>query len=128
MENLRYKLHRRLMHLDVALYIRLQDEGRLDRFFESFLVVPDPEAALSERFSTTRYDYIAEILEEDFLETYLAYSAAGILRYELINMTTACAEDFEYYRFPENTDDRMMRYAITGTIDEYLKGGSEDGI
>jgi hypothetical protein len=42
--------------------------------------------------------------------------------YELLNLLSACAHLFEEFGFPESEDSRLLRYAVTGTIAEYLEG------
>ncbi|WP_345951267.1 hypothetical protein ABDD95_07505 [Mucilaginibacter sp. PAMB04274] len=128
MEDKVKKLTLRLAQLDPELYIRLQDEGRLADYLDSFYAVPDPLAEMASRFGASRYDYVAGVLEEDFLASYLLFSGCGILRYELINLTAACADDFEQHWFPGQEDSRLLRYAVIATIDTFLKGGSPDGI
>jgi hypothetical protein len=69
-----------------------------------------------------RYDYLQLVFEEEFEETHLAFLVNGILVYELLNLMAACAFLFEEFGFPESEDSRLLRYAITGTIAEYLEG------
>ena len=69
-----------------------------------------------------RYDYLQEIFEEEFEQTHLAYHVRGILVYELLNLLAACKYLFDEYGFPESEDSRLLRYAVTGTIAEYLEG------
>jgi hypothetical protein len=123
------KFHQRLALLGPDVYARLQDERRVTGYLNSFLQVPgDPENALCQALSHSRFDYLADLLEEEFTETYLRFSSAGILSYELINLAAVCAPVFLEYGFPENEYDRRLRYALTGTIAEYLEGGTEDGL
>jgi hypothetical protein len=69
-----------------------------------------------------RYDYLRLVFEEEFEETHLAFHVSGILVYELLNLLAACAYLFEEFGFPESEDSRLLRYAVTGTIAEYLEG------
>nr|WP_294791026.1 hypothetical protein [uncultured Mucilaginibacter sp.] len=69
-----------------------------------------------------RYDYLQELLETEFEETNLAFHISGILVYELLNLLAACAFLFDEHGFPESEDSRLLRYALTGTIAEYLEG------
>jgi hypothetical protein len=69
-----------------------------------------------------RYDYLQLVFEEEFEETHLQFLVNGILVYELLNLLNACAHWFEEFGFPESEDSRLLRYAITGTIAEYLEG------
>ena len=67
-------------------------------------------------------EYIQLVFEEEFEETHLQFLLNGILIYELLNLLNACAHWFEEFGFPESEDSRLLRYAITGTIAEYLEG------
>lgn len=69
-----------------------------------------------------RYDYLRLVFEEEFEETYLAFLVNGILVYEMLNMLSACTYLFDEYGFPESGDSRLLRYAVTGTIAQYLEG------
>jgi len=70
----------------------------------------------------SKFSYIRDILEEDFLQTYSRYQEMGVLTYEIMNMIEACNPVFEKLGFTEeNEDDRMLLYAIIGTIAEYLE-------
>jgi len=69
-----------------------------------------------------RYDYLRLVFEEEFEETHLSFLVSGILIYELLNLLTACAHLFDEFGFPESEDSRLLRYAVTGTIAEYLEG------
>jgi len=69
-----------------------------------------------------RYDYLHLVFEEEFEETHLSFLVNGILTYELLNILSACAHLFDEFGFPESEDSRLLRYAVTGTIAEYLEG------
>jgi hypothetical protein len=69
-----------------------------------------------------RYDYLHEVFEEEFEDTYLTFHVSGILVYELLNLLAACSHWFEEFGFPESEDSRLLRYAVTGAIAEYLEG------
>ncbi len=127
MNNILTRLHLRLSQLNPELFMLLQEERRVTDYLNSFLLVPgDPEEALCDAITPTRYDYLSSVLEEEFEEAYLRFSGSGILTYELINLSAACTDVFEHFGFPENEDSRMLRYAVIGTVAEYLEGGIED--
>ena len=67
-----------------------------------------------------RYDYIANVLEEEFEETYLRFFSASILHYEVINLISVCSAIMADFDFPKNETNRFLRYAVIGAIDEYL--------
>jgi hypothetical protein len=68
-----------------------------------------------------RYDYLQQVFEEEFEQTHLTFHVSGILMYELLNLLAACAHLFDEFGFPENEDSRLLRYAVTGTIADYLE-------
>jgi len=65
---------------------------------------------------TLAYDYVKQVLEEEFLETYLRFSNNGILHYELTNILELC----EPLMKGLDEDDRFLRYEVIGTIADYL--------
>lgn len=69
-----------------------------------------------------KYDYIANILEEEFEETYLRFFSASILHYEVINLITLCSALLQDAGFPEREDSRFLRYSIIAAIQDYLNG------
>lgn len=75
-----------------------------------------------------RYDYVAQVLEDDFLAHYLRFSEAGILPYELHNLTAECGHLLDEFEFEQDEDSRLLRYAILTAIDDYLKEGVNDGL
>jgi hypothetical protein len=116
------KLHRQLASLDPALYIHLQEKRQVTEYLILSLLVPGvPEEVLSNSLFPSRFDYLNAVLEEEFEETWLQFSKNGILTYELINLVAECEPDFAVFNFPENEDSRMLRYAIIGTIAQYLQ-------
>ena len=73
--------------------------------------VPEPDATvLSDLFEVMleaegkellgqRYDYIANVLEEEFEETYLRFFSASILHYEVINLISVCSKIMKDFGF-----------------------------
>ena len=94
--------------------------------------VPDPDAGvLSDLFEIMleaegkellgqRYDYIANVLEEEFEETYLRFFSASILHYEVINLISVCSKIMLDFGFPKNEDSRFLRYSVIAAISDYL--------
>lgn len=75
-----------------------------------------------------RYDYLRLVLEEEFEENYLQFLISGILVYEVLNLLPLCALLFEELGFPESEDSRLLHYAVTGIIAQYLEGEFDHGI
>jgi len=82
---------------------------------------------LTKPLRPSRYNYLKEILEEDFPTVYERFRQHGILTTELINLVTACDEVFDELNFSEeNEDDRYLRYAIIGAVHEYLNSQTRE--
>lgn len=69
-----------------------------------------------------QFDYLKEILEEEFETDYWRFHELSILETELENIRTKCQPLFDEMGFDE--DDRMLCYAVMGTIAEYLESQS----
>jgi hypothetical protein len=93
---------------------------------------PEPDATLvSDPFElmlesegrdalSLRYDYIANILEEEFEESYLNFLSANILHYAGVNLVTLCSQLMKDTGFPKNEDNRFLRYSVIAAIADYL--------
>lgn len=69
----------------------------------------------------SRFLYLKELLEEEFIAEYTALRESGTLTYELVNLLNKAAPVFEELGFSQATeDDRLTRYAIIGIVQEYL--------
>ena len=75
-----------------------------------------------------RYEYLHEVFEEEFEDTFLHYHISRILAYELMNLLQICGHLFDEFGFPDSEDSRLLRYAVAGTIAEYLEGGFDHGL
>ncbi|MEP6684227.1 MAG: DUF1896 family protein [Parafilimonas sp.] len=76
---------------------------------------------LTKDLRPSRYNYISNILEEDFEFAHQQFQKRGTLLYEVVNILNQCQEAFETFGFTEETEDnRQLRYAVTGIIDKYL--------
>lgn len=82
------------------------------------------ELALKEMTATLRpskYQYIKQVLEEDFPLEEENFTEAGVLTFEIINMIELCQNSFEAFDFSEETQhERKLRYAIIADIASYL--------
>ena len=76
---------------------------------------------LTKELRPSKFLYIRSLLEDEFLATYSLFREMGVLTYEVVNMLEACKPVFDSLGFTEgNEDDRHLRYAVTGTIYQYL--------
>lgn len=70
----------------------------------------------------SRYNYIINLLEQEFEKDYNQLVQSGLLQHEAINMISYCNSTFADLRFAEeNEDNQFIRYAITGAVSEYLE-------
>lgn len=77
---------------------------------------------MTEELKPSRYLYISSVIEEEFNMDYERWRESGVLTYEVINLIEACKDIFNDFGFSlENEEDRHLKYAIIGQINEYLK-------
>ncbi|MGN6437284.1 MAG: DUF1896 family protein [Agriterribacter sp.] len=133
------------------LLLEVQESGQVNAFIQGKLEAIQPvveslrnagqpkyiieELALDHLISTvgpSRFDYILQVLEEDFAELYSDMQGSGVFTYEAIGILLKVAHVFDELAFNEgNKDDRLLRYAIIGAIQEFintLKSEAVDGI
>jgi len=74
----------------------------------------------------SRYNYILNLLEQEFEANYISLTETGLLQHEIINMIGYCESVFDDLKFSEeNEDNKFIQYAIAGMISEYLQSNSE---
>lgn len=63
----------------------------------------------------SKFDFICDILEGEFIESYKSFEQTNILLFEVVNIIAAC-------ELPDGFDeeDRLLRYSVIGAIDSYL--------
>ena len=74
------------------------------------------------------FNYISSVLEEEFEMLYWEYREAGVLQFELINMLTYCQPVFDELKFSEENENRFLRYAIIGTVGDYLDNSERENV
>jgi len=95
---------------------QLLEEGRPGYVIEELCL-----NALTEDLRPSKFNYIQQVLEDEFPEEYQKFKEAGVLTYETMNMVEACASLFESYAFNEaNEGNRFLRYAIIAGVHDYL--------
>ena len=76
---------------------------------------------LTKDLRPSKFNYIKNILEEEFEYAFYNFQKSGTLRYEVINIITQAEEVFTAFDFnEENEDNRQLLYAVTAVISEYL--------
>lgn len=77
--------------------------------------------ALTKDLRPSKFNYIKNILEEEFEFAFYSFQKSGTLLYEVVNIINQSEEIFTAFDFTEeNEDNRQLRYAVTGVINEYL--------
>ena len=77
---------------------------------------------LTQDLRPSKFNYISSILEEEFETTYRQLQESGTLKFEVINLIKECQPVFDDLNFSEaNEGNQFLRYAIVGTISEYLE-------
>lgn len=78
------------------------------------------ERYLSEDSTSQVYDYLKNVLEEEFELESLQFQQSGILHFELLNLEKLAEPILDEYRFPENETSRYLRYEIIALMQDYL--------
>jgi len=96
--------------------LRLLDESKPGYVIEELAM-----AEITVELRPSRFNYLQQVLEEDFPKEYLAFKQAGVLTYETINLTESCKKVLDDFPFKEGAEkDRFLRYAVIARISEYL--------
>lgn len=134
------KLKSYIMQNNPDLLISLQDGYSLRKYLEDKVLAVEPFITLlleqqkpqyvieelcmnqlTKDLRPSKYNYLLNALEENFLSAYTYFKKNGVLTYEILNLIEATKPVFENYNFSEdNEDDRMLRFEITGIIKDYL--------
>jgi hypothetical protein len=69
----------------------------------------------------SKYNYLLEVMEEEFPAEYDTFKSLGVLQYTVINIMQQCEDAFEAFDFSHDTiDDRFMRYMVIAEIHDYF--------
>lgn len=97
--------------------IRQVDNGK-----PAFIIEDACMEILTQDLRPSKFNYISNLLEEEFADTYQQLQESGTLKFEVINVIIFCQSVFEDLNFSEkNEDNQFLRYAIIGTIKEYFQ-------
>jgi hypothetical protein len=70
----------------------------------------------------SKFNYISNILENEFTQDFQRLKESGLLTYEIVNLINESETVFETLGFTEdNEQNRMLSYAIIGTIRRYME-------
>lgn len=69
-----------------------------------------------------RFNYLWNVLEQEFSSTFKTWEQDGILTYELINLQQYCKDTFDALGFTmDDAYEDQVYNAVTGMINEYLR-------
>ena len=139
------KLHRYIQENNPDLLLQLEEDGKVTEYLSDKISALDEllnqlegqpvyiieEAcmkALTQDLRPSKYDYICNILEEEFETVYQRLHELGTLKFEVINLIGECQTVFDELTFTEQNEDWQLRYTIIGAISECLEsnGGYEN--
>jgi len=133
------KLHQYIRENNPGLLLQLEQDGKVSEYLSNKVNTSDAlineykgqpayiieEACMDELTKDLRpskYNYINQILQEEFEDAYQQLQNSGTLKFEVINLISQCQPVFETIGFTEeNEDSSELRNAITGTVSEYLE-------
>jgi len=140
-EMLKEKLWTFIVHNNPDLMLNLQQNFSLTDYLEQkvFNIQPLVSHLLAENkpgyiieelcmaeltidLRSSKFNYIRGVLEEEFELDFLRIKESGLLTYEIVNLISESEMVFETLGFTQdNEQDRMLRYAIAGTIRQYME-------
>jgi Domain of unknown function (DUF1896) len=143
-EILLHKLHEYIRENNPDVLFQLEEEGKLrdylyskvadvnsllnqiDKGQPAYITEDTCMDMLTADLRPSKYNYICNLLEEEFAEVYQQLINDGLLKLEATSLVNHCLLVFEDLKFAEeNEDNRFLRYAIIGELSEYLQRNSE---
>jgi hypothetical protein len=139
------KLHQYIKDNNPDLLVQLEVDGKVTEYLSNkisttkallkqldegqpaYIIEDACMEVLTRDLRPSKYNFISNILEEEFEVTYHQLQESGILQFEIINLINYCQTVFDTIGFTEEIEDnRQLRYTITGAISEYLESKSEN--
>ena len=140
-EMLKEKLWTYIVHNNPDLMMNLQQDFSLTNYLEqkvfniqpliSQLLAENKPGYIIEELGMTeltkdllpsKFNYIGNILENEFTQDFQRLKESGLLTYEIVNLISESETVFETLGFTEdNEQNRMLSYAIIGTIRQYME-------
>ncbi|TKT86008.1 hypothetical protein [Dyadobacter frigoris] len=101
----------------LPLLDQLTSEGKADYIIEELCI-----HALVAEMRPYRFNYLWNVLEQEFSPFFKSWEQDGILTFELINLQQHCKDTFDALGFTmDDAYEDQVYNAITGMIDEYLR-------
>jgi hypothetical protein len=137
------KLHEYIRENNPDLLFQLEENGKVTEYLSdkistvsslikqmengkpTYIIEDACMDVLTHDLRPSKFNYISNLLQEEFETTYNRLQESGTLKFEVINLINQCQSVFEDLNFSdENEDNQFLRYAILGTISEYLEGAT----
>ena len=134
------KLHEYIRENNPDLLLHLEEEGKVTEYLSkkistvdallnqqgkeqsAYIIEETCMDVLTQDLRPSKFNYISKVLEEDFEDTYQQLQKSGTLKFEVINLINRYQPVFDAIGFTEeNEDSKELKYAITGSIGEYLE-------
>ena len=134
------KLHEYIRKNNPDVLMQLEEDGKVTEYLSDrlstvvvllnqrtrgqpgYMVEETCMEVMTQDLRPSKYNYINNILEEEFESTYQQLKESGTLKFEVINLIHQCKSVFEDLNFSEvNEDNRFTRYAIIGCVSEYFE-------
>ena len=101
----------------VSALIKQMDTGE-----PAYIIEDTCMDVLTQDLRPSKFNYISNLLQEEFESAYNQLLESGTLKFEVINLIYYCQSVFDDLNFSEeNEDNQFLRYAIIGIISEYLE-------
>lgn len=98
----------------------------IDRKTPTYNIEEECLSSMSVDLRPSKYNYIEQLIEEEFETAYRYFEQDENLTYEIINIINLAVPVFETFSFNEgNENDRSLRYEVISMIREYLEINSE---
>jgi len=135
------KLHEYIRENNPDLLFQLEENGKVTEYLSdkistvsslikqmengkpTYIIEDACMDVLTQDLRPSKFNYISNLLQEEFETTYNQLQESGTLKLEVINLIDQCQPVFADLNFSEeNEDNQFLRYAIIGTISGYLEG------
>ena len=139
-QTLMNKLHEYIRENNPDLLFQLEEDGKVTEYLSdkistvsalikqtengkpAYIIEDACMDVMTQDVRPSKFNYISNLLHEEFESTYIQILESGILKFEVINLTNQCQSVFDDLNFSvENEDNEFIRYAILGSIGEYLE-------
>lgn len=140
-QTLMNKLHEYIRENNPDLLFQLEEDGKVTEYLSdkiitvsvlikqmdigqpAYIIEDACMDVLTQDLRPSKFNYISNLLQEEFETTYNQLQESGTLKLEVINLIDQCQPVFADLNFSEeNEDNQFLRYAIIGTISGYLEG------